>query len=167
MAASGALTDLTGRSAAEPAPAPPGMPSATPNPPNITFASERFMARVMMRVRMSPDAPTSEPAMISSALSKSNGAPSGAEDTSAKPVAAAAMPEYELRRAMTTGMSAPPIGMTTSTPPISATAASASSISSICGLITSTTAIASAANNNSPLMTWRTGISTGCVATMP
>ena len=33
-----------------------------------------------------------------------------------KPVAAAAMPEYELSNDMTTGISAPPMGMTESTP---------------------------------------------------
>ena len=54
------------------------------------------MALHMMRVRMSPDAPTREPAMISTLLPKT------------KPVAAAAKPEQEFNRAMTTGMSAPP-----------------------------------------------------------
>ena len=52
----------------------------------------------MMRVRMNPEAPTSEPLMIKTLLLRT------------KPVAAAAKPEQELSRAMTTGMSAPPTG---------------------------------------------------------
>ena len=58
---------------------------------------------------MTPDAPTSEPAMISTLLSITN------------PVAAAAKPEYEFSRAMTTGMSAPPIGPTSRIPSTEAT----------------------------------------------
>ncbi len=49
--------------------------------PNRTLASDRFMALHMMLVRISPEAPTSEPAMISTLLSIT------------KPVAAAARPE--------------------------------------------------------------------------
>src|SRR3990172_5898536 len=81
---------------------------AEPNPANRTLASERFMARHMMLVRINPDAPTSEPEMMSTLLESTN------------PAVAPAMPEYEFNRAMTTGMSAPPIGMTESTPRISA-----------------------------------------------
>ncbi len=75
-----------------------------PNPPKSTFASERFIALHMIRVRMIPEAPTSEPAIISMLLLSTN------------PVAAAASPEYELRREITTGMSAPPIGIVARTP---------------------------------------------------
>jgi hypothetical protein len=71
------------------------------------LASDRFMALHMMFVRISPDAPTSEPAMIRTLLS------------STKPVAAAARPEYEFRSATTTGMSAPPMGMTNMRPKMS------------------------------------------------
>jgi hypothetical protein len=67
----------------------------------------------MMLVRISPDAPTSDPAMMSTLLFSTN------------PVAAAASPEYEFRSAITTGMSAPPIGTTSMTPRTEATAQSA------------------------------------------
>ncbi len=71
------------------------------------------MALHMIMLRMMPDAPTSEPAMISTLL------------FSTKPVAAPARPEYELSSAMTTGMSAPPIGIVSSTPSTDATPTSA------------------------------------------
>ena len=44
---------------------------------------------------------------------------------STKPVAATAMPVYELSRETTTGMSAPPIGITSCTPRISDSATKA------------------------------------------
>ena len=47
----------------------------------MTLIRDRFMARVMMRVRMNPEAPTREPAMMSMLLSSTN------------PVVAAARPE--------------------------------------------------------------------------
>ncbi len=50
-------------------------------------------------VNINPDAPTRAPDIISPLFIKTN------------PVAAAATPEYELSREITTGMSAPPIGM--------------------------------------------------------
>jgi hypothetical protein len=77
-------------------------------PPVSTLPSERFIALHMICVRMKPDAPTSEPVMMSALLS------------STKPVAAAARPEYEFSSAMATGMSAPPIGTVSRTPPMSA-----------------------------------------------
>src|SRR5690606_17362268 len=94
--------------------APPG-PAATvaPNAPNSTFVSERFMASHMIFVRMMPDAPTSAPLTMSTLLPSTN------------PVIAAAMPENEFSSEMTTGMSAPPIGMTNSTPMTSAAMLSA------------------------------------------
>jgi hypothetical protein len=52
-----------------------------PRPPKSTPTSERFIAWHMMAVRMSPDAPTSDPAMTSTELSIT------------KPAAAAASPE--------------------------------------------------------------------------
>jgi len=57
---------------------------------------------------MAPDEPTSAPVMIS------------AELPSVKPMPAAAQPEYELSIEITTGMSAPPIGMIKSAPSTSA-----------------------------------------------
>ena len=58
----------------------------------------------MIWVRIRPLAPTSEPAMMSSGLSSTN------------PAAEAARPEHELSRAITTGMSAPPMATVPSTP---------------------------------------------------
>ena len=80
--------------------------------PTSALISERFIALHMMRVRMMPDAPTSEPVMIRMLLLRT------------KPVDAAASPEYELSSAMATGMSAPPIGIVSSTPRTDATAMS-------------------------------------------
>jgi hypothetical protein len=53
---------------------------------------------------MIPDAPTSAPATINTLLFKM------------KPVVQAAIPEYEFNKEITTGMSAPPIGMTVNMP---------------------------------------------------
>ena len=81
--------------------------------PNKTLSTDRFMARLMIVVRMKPDAPTSAPPMISTLL------------LSTKPVAAAARPEAELSSAITTGMSAPPIGRVSRNPRRAAVATSA------------------------------------------
>jgi hypothetical protein len=54
--------------------------------------------------RMRPEAPSSAPAMMRILLSRAN------------PVADPARPAYELRSAITTGMSAAPMGSTSSTP---------------------------------------------------
>jgi hypothetical protein len=78
--------------------------------PINTLPSERFIALHMICERMIPDAPTREPVMIKPSLSSTN------------PVAAAARPEYELSSAIATGMSAPPIGIVSSTPPTDASA---------------------------------------------
>ena len=64
------------------------------------------MALHIMKVRIRPAAPTIEPAMISTLFPMT------------KPVNAAAIPESELRRLTTTGISAPPIGITNSIPRI-------------------------------------------------
>ena len=71
------------------------------------------MARLMSVVRMKPDAPTSAPPMISTLLLRT------------KPVAAAARPEAELSSAITTGMSAPPMGRVSRTPRMAAATTSA------------------------------------------
>ena len=55
--------------------------TSAPTPAKITLVSERFIALHMMLVKISPDAPTSEPAMISIVLGRTN------------PAAAAARPE--------------------------------------------------------------------------
>ena len=73
------------------------------------------MAWPIIRVSSVPDAPTSEPETISRSLCRT------------KPEAAAAMPVNELSSEMTTGMSAPPIGSTKSTPSRSASTPAATS----------------------------------------
>ena len=58
----------------------------------------------MMTDRMKPDDPSSAPAVMSILFSSTN------------PIATADSPAYEFRSEMTVGMSAPPIGMISSTP---------------------------------------------------
>ena len=65
---------------------------------------ERFIASAMSLVRMPPEAPTSAPAMISAQLPIT------------KPAIATAVPVNAFSSEITTGMSAPPIGMTMDTP---------------------------------------------------
>src|SRR5690625_7078743 len=65
-----------------------------------------------MLVRIRPAAPTRAPLMIRRLFPRT------------KPAIDAASPEYELSSEMTTGMSAPPIGMTVATPMIKARARS-------------------------------------------
>ena len=69
------------------------------------------MARHMMMERMNPDDPSSAPATISSLLFSTN------------PMALADNPAYEFNSAITVGISAPPMGMISSTPNSSASAA--------------------------------------------
>ena len=69
---------------------------------------ERFIARPISSVSIVPDAPTSMPLTISTLFDSS------------KPVAAAASPVNAFSSEITTGMSAPPIGSTNSTPKTSA-----------------------------------------------
>jgi hypothetical protein len=70
----------------------------------MTFARDRFIASHMRTVRIMPAAPTSVPLTMRAVLSSTN------------PAAAAARPEYEFRSDTTTGMSAPPMGMTSRKP---------------------------------------------------
>ena len=79
-----------------------------PNAPNSTLVNERFIALHMMIDRIRPLEPSSAPAVISSLLS------------STKPIATADRPAYAFRIEITVGMSAPPIGMISSTPNSSA-----------------------------------------------
>ena len=69
--------------------------------------NERFIARHMMIERIRPDDPSSAPAMMSSLFCSTN------------PIATADSPAYEFNSEMTVGMSAPPIGMISSTPKMS------------------------------------------------
>ena len=80
-----------------------------PKPPLRTSKSVRFIAAHMRSVRIIPDAPTKAPATIKIILFTIN------------PADMAAIPESELRKAITTGMSAPPITATRIIPVISAT----------------------------------------------
>ena len=59
---------------------------------------------------MIPEAPTNAPDIIRPLFMRTN------------PVADAAIPEYELRRDITTGISAPPIGIVSVTPKIAESA---------------------------------------------
>ena len=94
---------------APPAPTPRSTPTApVPKPPATMFTTDRFIASAISLVRMPPDAPTSAPAMVSVAF------------CSTKPAIATAVPVNALSSEITTGMSAPPIGSTMSTPKPSA-----------------------------------------------
>ena len=68
---------------------------------------------------------------------------------------------------MTTGMSAPPIGTTTRMPMMSAMTAMAISAHSRVGSAMISAAMTTAPMANTALTTCRSGINTGCVATMP
>jgi hypothetical protein len=92
---------------------------SSPKPEKKTLPSERFIATHMICVRMRPEAPTSAPLMIRTLLA------------STKPVIAAAMPEREFRNEITTGMSAPPIGMTMRTPRTRLTASRMTAVTSM------------------------------------
>ncbi len=75
-----------------------------PKAPNRTLVIERFIALHMTIDRMNPEPPSNVPAMISTLFEIAN------------PVAADASPAYELRSAITTGISAAPIGSTSRIP---------------------------------------------------
>jgi len=127
-------------------------------PPISTLPSERFIALHMMRVRINPDAPTKAPATTSSGL------------LITKPLAAAATPENELSSATTTGMSAPPIGMTRRTPSTEDSANRNSTAKKRLHALSEYTAQKAAAMVTSPRMpctTLRAGPDTGCTIFLP
>ena len=64
-----------------------------------------FIAFAIMMVKINPLAPTKEPATIKTLFNNNN------------PAKAAAIPEKEFNRDITTGMSPPPIGITKPIPP--------------------------------------------------
>ena len=105
IATSSAETERTVPSydVAVPAPA-----CTVPKAPKRTLPIERFIARPISIVSSVPEAPTSAPLTISTF------------ECSSKPVAAAATPVNAFRSEITTGISAPPIGSTKSTPKTSA-----------------------------------------------
>ncbi len=72
-----------------------------------------------------------------------------------KPVAAAARPEYEFSRAITTGMSAPPIEKVSVTPSTPATATSAQKRPSFSGFMTTRTQSTSDARTERALSWFR------------
>src|SRR6186997_2828826 len=88
------------------------VPPSDPNAPNSTFANDRFIALLMSIESRNPDVPSRAPDTMSTLFEI------------AKPVAADASPEYELSNATTTGMSAPPMGITSITPARNASAMS-------------------------------------------
>jgi hypothetical protein len=75
-----------------------------PNAPKSTLVIGRFIAQHIIWVRMIPDAPTSEPAIIRALFLMTN------------PAIAAATPDRAFKKQMTTGMSAPPMGIVNRTP---------------------------------------------------
>ena len=75
-----------------------------PKPPAKTDSSGRFMALDMAMDRVTPAAPTSAPATIRAML------------LMARPDMATAVPVQAFNTEMTTGISAPPIGMTNTRP---------------------------------------------------
>ena len=97
-------------------PSRPAPACTCPKAPKSTLPIERFIARPISIVSSVPDAPTSAPLTISTFEPSSN------------PVAAAASPVKAFSSEITTGMSAPPIGSTKSTPKTSAPQISATRI---------------------------------------
>src|SRR5439155_11457539 len=91
------------------------------------------------------DAPTSVPLMISAGLPSTN------------PVEATARPVNELSSEITTGMSAPPIGITIMTPNTEATANSAENSGLPPPTKPSATMMPTTARNSAPLMNFWTG----------
>ena len=75
MAESSASIGVATRS---PSSARPAAAEPVPKALNRTFASERFIARHMMPVRMSPEAPTSAPEMMRALFSSTNPADAAA-----------------------------------------------------------------------------------------
>src|SRR5437879_12522235 len=89
--------------------------------------NDRFMARDMMIERINPEEPSSAPAIMRRLLSSTN------------PMALADSPAYELRSAMTVGISAPPIGIMSRNPNNSASDMKIGNIQVCSGEMTSAT----------------------------
>ncbi len=124
-----------------PTAAPPAPVCSWPNAPKRTFAIERFIAFAIIIVSNVPDAPTSMPLTISTLFSSS------------KPPAATARPVNAFSSEITTGMSAPPIGSTNSTPKSSAAPIRAQSSHSSWTPATSAIPAATAARKTAPFTT--------------
>ena len=80
------------------------MLASPPNPPRITLKKDLFIPLHIIYDNIAPEDPTNAPVIIRAVFSK------------VKPIPAAAQPEYEFSMEMTTGISAPPIGMINKTP---------------------------------------------------
>src|SRR4051794_35375439 len=134
MATSAALVERTVPPVSVASAAPPA-----PTPAKNTLPIDRFMASAICLVRIEPEAPTSMPATISAVL------------FSAMPAAAADRPVNAFRVEITTGMSAPPIGGTASTPSAPAHTRISQNNSTESDPAAMTTASATAAASSPPL----------------
>src|SRR5919106_1068600 len=123
--------------------------TTAPTPANIMLASDRFIALDISAVRMKPAAPTSEPEIISTLL------------LSPQPWPAAASPEYALSNEITTGISAPPIGITSLIPSRQETPVNHQYGADDVGHRTSQTLSATQINTSPPLIACRPGSRTG------
>src|SRR2546427_2270192 len=121
-AASSGVAEWTGRAVACAA-----LVCSCPNAPNRMLLNDRFMARDMMIERINQEEPSSAPAIMRRLLSSTN------------PMALADSPAYELRSAMTVGISAPPIGMMSRNPNNSASVMKIGNIQVCSGEMTSAT----------------------------
>jgi hypothetical protein len=119
------------------------------------LAMDRFMASAISLVRMPPEALTSMPAMINAVSSRT------------KPAIATAEPVKAFSRAMTTGMSAPPMGSTMVTPKTRATAVSPYSAAREPGASTSQTVPTTKEAGSSTLSNRAPGNTTGAPETTP
>ena len=77
---------------------------SAPKPPKMTLKNDLFIALHIMYERIVPEDPTRAPVIIRAEFSR------------VKPMPAAAYPEYELSIDITTGISAPPMGIINNTP---------------------------------------------------
>src|SRR5210317_40354 len=75
-----------------------------PKPPRITLRNDLFIPLHIIYEKIAPEDPTRAPVIINAVFSK------------VKPIPAAAQPEYEFNIEITTGMSAPPIGIINKNP---------------------------------------------------
>ena len=78
--------------------------SFAPQPPSITLKNDLFIPLHIIYDSIAPDDPTNAPVIINALFS------------SVKPIPAAAHPEYEFNIEITTGLSAPPIGIINKNP---------------------------------------------------
>src|SRR6056300_2008863 len=75
-----------------------------PKPPRITLRNDLFIPLHIIYESIAPEDPTKAPVIINAVFSR------------VKPMPAAAQPEYEFNIEITTGISAPPIGIINKNP---------------------------------------------------